>query len=141
MLVALSVVVFAAGLVLAATTRRASYTPDEVVTTFAGSEFRLEALPPTRESAGGWTGYAPLQPPANGTFFVDESNGEPRFYVFVARSHERAREFFAPLAQGVEGPGVLDRLEGNVVVNSQTALTDDERRRIEAALRNLADSG
>lgn len=145
-LIGISVVALAVGIVGAATRESTSYTPETVIRAFVENGFTLSEFPPTGMSATGWTGYAPFADTSHGTFFLPESDGGPRFYVFVAANDDRAREFFAPLAEAGGGPGVVDLLQGNVVVSSDasladTGLTADERRRIEAALRRLDGTG
>ena len=146
LLVAMSVVVLAVGVAVAATRGDASYAPEEVLRAFAENGFTLSDMGPDGESSSGWTGYAPLPSTAHGRFFTPEPGGEGPFYVFVAQNDVGAREFFAPLAQAGNGAGVLDLREGNVVVSSdasltETGLTADERRRIEAAMRQLDETG
>jgi hypothetical protein len=142
----MATLVFAVGVAVAATRGDASYTPEQALRAFAQSGFTLSELAPAGKSSAGWTGYTPLRSAAHGRFFTPEPDGEGPFYVFIARSDQRAREFFAPLAQTGGGPGVLDLLEGNVVVSSdfsltETGLTTDQRRRIEAAMQQLDETG
>jgi hypothetical protein len=140
-----TVFVLAVGVVGAATSESASFAPDTVVRTFAENGFTLREFSPEGPSSTGWTGYGPLVVTSHGRLFFPESVGGPRFYVFVAANDDRAHELFAPLADVGGGPEVFDRLQGNVVVRSdaslaETGLNADERRRIDAALRDLADT-
>jgi hypothetical protein len=146
LLIAMSVAALAVGVVVAATRGDASYTPKTVVQAFAENGFALHEIPPGGESGSGWTGYAPLPLTAHGRFIFPKPGGRGPFYVFIAQNDEGAREFFAPLAEAADGPGVLFLREGNVVVSSDASLTDtgltaDERRRIEAAMRQLDETG